>query len=164
MISEQRKAYLAAWRDSNREKVRESQRRYYKANKELCDARVIASHNKKPEYYAQKAINWQKENKDRYLKIKRQSYVNNSAKEIERVRRRQGRIKQGFNFMSSAELAEVQGMYDFCKIFKKFEVDHIIPLNGKIVSGLHVLNNLQVIDSSFNRSKGAKFDPDVYAK
>jgi hypothetical protein len=163
MISEQRKIYLAEWRERNREKVRESQRKYRNANKELCNTRVLVSHGKKPEYYTQKSIEWQKENKDRYLEIKRQSYAKNSAIEIERVRRRQGRIKQGLNLMSHAETIEIQGMYDFCKIFKNFEVDHIVPLNGKIVSGLHVLSNLQVINSSVNRSKGAKFNPDDFA-
>ena len=59
--------------------------------------------------------------------------------------------------MNQAEIAEVQGMYDFCKIFRGFEVDHIIPLNGKSVSGLHVLGNLQVLSVSENRSKSNKY-------
>ncbi len=34
------------------------------------------------------------------------------------------------------------------------EVDHIIPIRGKFVSGLHVQNNLQVITRTLNREKG----------
>ena len=34
------------------------------------------------------------------------------------------------------------------------EVDHIIPLQGKLVSGFHVHNNLQILTRSKNRSKG----------
>lgn len=137
--------------------------KYRNANKELCNQRSMMSQSKKRHYYTQKSLEWVKNNRDRYLEIKRRFYANNSAKEIERVRRRQGRIRQGLNYMNPAEFAEVQGMYDFCKIFKGFEVDHVIPLNGKSVSGLHVLKNLQVISISNNRSKGAKFNPDAFA-
>lgn len=36
----------------------------------------------------------------------------------------------------------------------KHEVDHVIPLQGKLVSGLHVHQNLRVVTQTENRSKG----------
>lgn len=152
-----RNAYLAVWRENNREKIRDSQKRYYESNREICDQRSKDCQSRKREYYSKKTMEWQKANRDRYLEIRRNHYAANSAKEIARVRRRAGRIKHGQLLMSQAELAEVQGLYDFCKIFKGFEVDHIVPLNGKNVSGLHVLCNLQVLPIRENRSKGNKF-------
>lgn len=138
--------------------------KYRNANKKLCSQRSALSHSKKRDYYTQKSIEWQQNNRERYLENRRRFYESNSAKEIERVRRRQNKIRQGFSFMNIAEIVEVQGLYDFCKTFKDFEVDHIIPLNGKTVSGLHVLGNLQVIRRSLNRSKGNKFDADAFAQ
>ncbi len=36
----------------------------------------------------------------------------------------------------------------------KYEIDHIIPLRGKLVCGLHVLSNLRIMEKAKNRSKG----------
>jgi len=157
VLSEARKAYLAVWRANNREKTRAAQQRYYEKNKEVCNAKTVACRAKKPEYYAQKSLDWANENRERHLENRRQYYARNSAQDIARVRRRKGKIKHGEMLMNQAEIAEVQGMYDFCKIFKQFEVDHIVPLNGDRVSGLHVLANLQILPISENRSKRNKF-------
>ncbi len=39
----------------------------------------------------------------------------------------------------------------------KWHVDHIVPLNGKIVSGFHVWNNFQVIPATLNVRKNNKY-------
>ena len=38
-----------------------------------------------------------------------------------------------------------------------WHVDHVIPLNGKLVSGIHVWNNLAVIPAAQNMSKGNRY-------
>lgn len=40
----------------------------------------------------------------------------------------------------------------------RYEVDHIIPLQGKNVCGLHVANNLQVIKMIQNRQKAVRYE------
>lgn len=44
---------------------------------------------------------------------------------------------------------------------RRYEVDHIFPLQGKLVSGLHVQNNLQILLKSDNCRKGAGFKGDL---
>lgn len=39
-----------------------------------------------------------------------------------------------------------------------WHVDHIVPLHGRIVSGLHSPDNIQVVPAEFNMGKGRKFD------
>jgi hypothetical protein len=55
-----------------------------------------------------------------------------------------------------ADLKAVETFYKNCP--KGYEVDHIIPLQGKDASGLHVLNNLQYLTKSENSKKGNKFN------
>jgi hypothetical protein len=154
---EKRREYQAKWREANRDKTRAAQQKYYADNREKCIQSTTNSRKAKYKEYMYKTIEWIKNNHEKVLVTRKAWYAKNSATEIARVRRRQGRIKHCELFMNQGEIVEIQGMYDYCKIFKGYEVDHIIPLNGEIVSGLHVLNNLQVLPISENRSKSNKY-------
>jgi hypothetical protein len=82
-------------------------------------------------------------------------YHNNKAYYKEKKQRREHRQKQSTPAWLSLELRNI--MQEFYKQTPAgCEVDHITPLNGKTVCGLHVPWNLQYLPAAENRKKRDK--------
>jgi hypothetical protein len=142
------------WNKNNRDKKNESDKKWRKANPEKLWAKRNPEENKIKMLKA--CREWTKRNPnyqhEHYLKNKT-SYV------AARARRRAAQTNATPSWLTAIDKAQIQEMYDVSvaremQIGVKHHVDHIIPIMGKNVSGMHVPWNLQVITATENLSKG----------
>lgn len=118
-----------------------------------CECKVCRSEAKKK---------YRAENKDKIIESNRRYRQRNKHKRRFNERCRKRKIKS--SIPSWADYLQMQAYYDVCKFFNevngfiKYHVDHIIPINGKNVCGLHVHNNLQVIPALDNIRKSNKYE------
>ena len=101
-------------------------------------------------------------NKEKIAAYRKEWIENNPGKGREQVaRRRAAKLQRTPNWMNDGHLFEIECVNKYAaslrKIGFKYEVDHIVPLQGDNVSGLHVPWNMQVISIFENRSKGNKY-------
>jgi len=61
-------------------------------------------------------------------------------------------------WLNAGQEFEMECIYKYCAALRSvgldYEVDHMVPLQGKTVSGLHVPWNLQILTASENAAKG----------
>lgn len=101
-------------------------------------------------------------NKERFSEYQKQWVKNNPGKANARTaRRRAARRKAMPKWLTPEHHKQILILYDEASRLTKetgipHEVDHIIPLQGKEVKGLHVPWNLRVITASENRHKSRK--------
>ena len=110
-----------------------------------------------PEKAKQHRQDYYQRNKDKVLS-KAKTYSQNNLESIRRITRvntakRRARIR--LRIPAWANLPLIRDFYRNCP--DGYEVDHIIPINGKNVSGLHVPENLQYLTPEQNRQKGNLF-------
>jgi hypothetical protein len=146
---EELRAHTAAWRAADPIRVKQSKRSYYEKNREKVLARsaaYVASNQDKLREYRQK----------RYAE-KYEQYV--AAASLRRARKMQATAAWDIELTElvareAARLVRAR----LAATGVKWHADHIIPLRGRSVSGLHVWNNIAVIPAKLNLVKGNRHE------
>ena len=144
--------------------TREYLNEYTKDNKQVLSAEAKL---KKQEYNK----SWRKANKDKKYLYDKEYLINwrsdNPEKSaIHSSKRRAAKLNATPQWLTEQELSEIDRFYVLRKILEEqlgiaHHVDHIVPLQGENVCGLHVPWNLQVIPASENISKSNKLLDDL---
>lgn len=134
------------WKKQNPEKVKANDQRYRDNNKESIKTRL--------EEYA-------KDNQDKIKEAKRKYERNNPQIRAEIKTRRRAAERKAIP--SWSERDKIKVVYEKARWLStitglNYHVDHIIPIQGKDVCGLHVWSNLQILEASLNCSKQDKYD------
>lgn len=92
----------------------------------------------------------------------RKAWVENNTAKM-RARNAQRRAAQRNATVPWADQNRITQLYADAQTLTKelgvrFEVDHIVPLQNKLVCGLHWEGNLQIIPANDNRKKSNKFE------
>lgn len=124
----------AAWKLRNKEKNAAINKAWSDANREKVRAAGLA---------------WAKDNPDRH-----------NAKY---ARRRSAKLKRTPTWLTNEDHSLIEAKYAMAKWLGEvvgipYHVDHIVPLQGKLVSGLHTPDNLAVVRATDNLRKHNKYE------
>jgi len=145
------KERTALWKNKNKEKLQKYRADYWSKNKstEYVNHRAWVKEN--PE-----KVDSYKENKNKATSVWASN--NKYKRNLNEAKRRFYKTQQLPKWLTDIDKLEIECIYKYCDSLRKigldYHVDHIIPLRGKHVSGLHVPSNLQVIPAFQNLSKG----------
>lgn len=175
---EARKAYQKEYAQRNKDKAREKVKEWRKANPEALAEQRARYKAKHPEKALERTLRWKwksidkvrakdrenqaayrRDNNEKVVAAKRKYAINNKGIINAAVAKREAAKKQRTpNWISPTDLWMIQEIYTLASLRSDYtgiswHVDHIIPLQGENVSGLHIPINLQVIPAVENIKK-----------
>jgi len=155
-------SYTKEYREKNTDHIKAYHKQYYTDHE---DEKLIYS----KEYYEENkaasmaySLKWGRENKES-RKIARGKYADKNLEKYKQWARNSAlarktqspvyadRVKMDIKYRASRIMTKLTG--------KMYCVDHIIPIQGELASGLHHEDNLQVIPMITNSAKGNRFVP-----
>jgi len=142
-------AYMREYRSANAERISKLKRAWVELHAEHKASQDKAYATKYPERRRAARAKWGNKNPG----------ATTAAKAVNKAERKQ-RVPM---WLSEDDKWMIAQVYELAELRTKmfgfpWHVDHVVPLNGKRVSGLHVPQNLQVIPWIDNLRKGVSFE------
>lgn len=155
---EARKAYQKEYAAKNRARAYEKVKEWRAANPEKWAEQRERYRKKHPDIVNAKTLRWRARNPEKYAEMSRATRKKNYARVLaNKAKYRAVKQKRTPGWLLPIDLFEMQCIYRYRTALKQcgldYEVDHILPLQGKTVSGFHIPENLQVIPARENRLK-----------
>lgn len=152
------------WREKNPEKVVSSQAAWYRANRDKKLAADKARREQHLEVFLERErLSYEKHAEARSDRARRWREKNPHKVARAASMRRAALINRTPGWLTDADFAAMDEVYRIAQCFKgpdgrTFHVDHIYPLRGRLVSGLHVPSNLQILPPEENLRKSNKWE------
>ena len=139
---------------------RDVQRKYRRVSLEKTRQQNRESYQRCKARVARYGQDYRKSNKESISQRMRQYLQQNKAEYAARDATRRARKLEATPTWSDP--IKIKHVYWVCNFISeltgvKHHVDHIHPLQGKTICGLHVHTNLQILTAKENRAKGNKF-------
>lgn len=181
VTSEARKAYMKVYCQANKERLRATSKAYRSANMEKISAYNIAYQRAHKEAAAVAARKYYELNKEKRLARNKIYYTSNRESVLTRkkayqqanpgkvcattAKRKAAKLQRTPSWLTREDYRAIRTLYETAAALTKstgmeHHVDHIIPLQGRTVSGFHCPTNLQILTQSENCSKNNKFTGD----
>lgn len=134
-----------AWREANPDKAKDIAQRHFEKNRDVM---------------YQRTAKWREDNREYCNKLSCEWAKKNPSKASANASKRRAKLLNATPVWADFGAIQIEyDLADWCSKATgiKYHVDHVVPLQGKTVCGLHVPNNLQVIPAKDNQVKHNKF-------
>jgi 5-methylcytosine-specific restriction endonuclease McrA len=139
---------------------------YYEDNKNKISDRNFRYRAENKDQILTRKAEYRRDNKKKIAAYDaKYGVINRDKINAKHSKRRAAKLQATPAWLAAGELEQMRELYTCAQMFKlytgqDYHVDHIVPLRGKNVCGLHVPWNLQVILAKENLSKSNKLIQD----